>query len=56
MMNTYRIAVIAGDGIGPEVLREGIKALNQAAACDGRFSFDFTYFPGDVNMILKQAG
>ena len=53
MMNTYRIAVIAGDGIGPEVLREGIKALNQAAACDGRFSFDFTYFPWGCEYYLK---
>ena len=25
-MKTYRIAVIAGDGIGPEVTAEGLKA------------------------------
>jgi len=26
-MRKHRIAVIPGDGIGPEVIREGIKAL-----------------------------
>ncbi|MHB1629432.1 MAG: hypothetical protein ACYCVB_13825 [Bacilli bacterium] len=29
-MNVYRIAVIPGDGIGPEVIREGIRALGAA--------------------------
>ena len=24
-MNVYKIAVIAGDGIGPEVINEGVK-------------------------------
>ena len=52
-MKTYKIAVIAGDGIGPEVLREGVKVLNQAAACDGGFSFDFTYFPWGCEYYLK---
>ncbi len=35
-MKKYNIAVIPGDGTGPEVVREGIKALKAAA---GRFSF-----------------
>lgn len=26
-MKTHKIAVIAGDGIGPEVLAEGVKVL-----------------------------
>ena len=29
---THRIAVVSGDGIGPEVMAEGIRALNAAAA------------------------
>ena len=29
MEKIYKIAVIAGDGIGPEVLAEGIKVLNR---------------------------
>ena len=44
-MKTYKIAVIAGDGIGPEVLAEGIKVLETAAALDGGFAFEFTHFP-----------
>ena len=44
-MNTYKIAVIPGDGIGPEVIAEGVKVLNEAARLDGSFKFDFTYFP-----------
>ena len=27
-MKTHKISVIAGDGIGPEVIEEGIKVLN----------------------------
>lgn len=30
-MKTYKIAVIPGDGVGPEVLKEGMKVLKQAA-------------------------
>ena len=32
---TYRVAVIAGDGTGPEVLAEGRKVLEAAARCHG---------------------
>jgi 3-isopropylmalate dehydrogenase len=35
-VKTYRIAVMPGDGTGPEVVREGLKALDTAA---GRFGF-----------------
>ncbi len=44
-MNTHKIAVIAGDGIGPEVIAEGVKVLDEAARIDGGFKFEFTYFP-----------
>lgn len=44
-MDTHRIAVIAGDGIGPEVIDEGLKALEAAASRDGSFRFEFTRFP-----------
>ena len=43
-MTTHKIAVIAGDGIGPEVIEEGVKVLNEAARLDGSFKFEFTYF------------
>ena len=39
--NAYRIAVIAGDGIGKEVMPEGIRALEAAArAFDLDLRFD----------------
>lgn len=51
----YKIAVIAGDGIGPEVLAEGIKVLNRTAELDGSFAFDFTYFPWGCEYYLKNG-
>lgn len=38
MSKTYRIAVVGGDGIGPEVVREGLRVLRAAA---DRFGFDY---------------
>ncbi len=40
-MKSYKIAVIGGDGIGPEVVREGVKVLRRASRLDGGFSFDY---------------
>jgi len=40
---TYRIAVIPGDGTGPEVIREGVKTLKAAAGKYG-FGLDLTFF------------
>ena len=44
-MKTYKIAVIAGDGTGPEVIREGLKVLAAAASkCPFKYetvAFDF---------------
>lgn len=34
-MKTYKIAVIPGDGVGPEVLTEGMKVLKRVAELDG---------------------
>jgi tartrate dehydrogenase/decarboxylase/D-malate dehydrogenase len=39
----YRIAVIAGDGIGKEVVPEGVRALERAAARGG-FDLQFDWF------------
>jgi len=44
-MDRKRIAVIAGDGIGPEVVEEGIKVMKKVAELDGSLLFSFTYFP-----------
>ncbi|MDQ0219543.1 tartrate dehydrogenase [Peribacillus cavernae] len=55
MKKQYNIAVIAGDGIGPEVLTEGIKVLNKAAELDGSFEFQFTHFPWGCEYYLEHG-
>jgi len=54
-MDKYKIAVIAGDGVGPEVLAEGIKVLNTVAQLAGGFSFEFTYFPWSCKYYLEHG-
>ena len=44
-MLTHKVAVIAGDGIGPEVIDEGIKVLNAVSELSKDFKFEFTHFP-----------
>ena len=41
-MNTYKITVLKGDGIGPEIVDECIKVLDKAGEKFG-FSFDYNY-------------
>ena len=52
-MKTYKIAVIPGDGVGPEVLTEGIKVLKRVAELDGTFQFEDTWFPWGCEYYLK---
>ncbi|MBU0721748.1 3-isopropylmalate dehydrogenase [bacterium] len=39
-MKSYKIALIKGDGIGPEIIDEAVKVLDAVASC---FDFHFTY-------------
>jgi 3-isopropylmalate dehydrogenase len=52
MAKTYKIATIPGDGTGPEVVREGIKAL-KAAAVKGGFKLEFAEFDFGGTRYLK---
>lgn len=54
-MKKLKIAVIAGDGVGPEVINEGIKVLNKVAKMDSSFQFDFTYFPWGCEFYSKHG-
>ncbi|MGY3313115.1 tartrate dehydrogenase/decarboxylase/D-malate dehydrogenase [Peribacillus simplex] len=54
-MDVYKIAVIAGDGIGPEVINEGVKVLKKVAGIAGDFSFEFTYFPWGCEYYLEHG-
>ena len=44
-MAEYNLAVIAGDGIGPEVISQGLKVLDAVAAQSDGISFHTTEFP-----------
>ncbi|HEY2955444.1 MAG TPA: 3-isopropylmalate dehydrogenase [Candidatus Eisenbacteria bacterium] len=52
MAKTHRIAVIAGDGIGPEVVREALRTLERVAAIEG-FRTDLTRYPFGAEHYLK---
>ena len=54
-MNTHKIAVIAGDGIGPDVIAEGVKVLNRIAQIDPEINFEFTYFPWGCEYYLREG-
>ena len=54
-MKNYKIAVIAGDGIGPEVIAEGVRVLEHVAKLDGGFQFEFTHFPWGCEYYLKNG-
>ena len=52
MSRTYEIAVIPGDGIGPEVVREGLRVLERVASLEG-FRVLLTHFPFGAEHYLK---
>ena len=51
-MKTHKIAVIAGDGIGQEVIPSGIEVL-KIAASQGGFGLEFTEFPWGCEFYLR---
>lgn len=52
MSKTYNIAVIPGDGTGPEVIAEGVKVLN-ALSQKHRFKINLNYFDVGGERYLK---
>jgi 3-isopropylmalate dehydrogenase len=52
MSRTYEIAVIPGDGIGPEVVRQGLRVLERVASIEG-FAVKPTHFPFGAEHYLK---
>ncbi|UTI85003.1 tartrate dehydrogenase [Mammaliicoccus sciuri] len=53
---TFKIAVIPGDGIGKEVVNEGVRVLNHLAEqSNHQFSFDFDYFPWGCEYYLENG-
>ncbi|WJY28131.1 tartrate dehydrogenase [Sporosarcina trichiuri] len=54
-MKTISIAVIPGDGIGPEVVAEGMKVLKTIEQLDPSISFSFTEFPWGCEYYLEHG-
>ncbi|MGD2155430.1 MAG: tartrate dehydrogenase [Anaerolineales bacterium] len=54
-MNRYRIAVIPGDGIGKEVIQEGVKVLQTTAQLNRGFEFNFENFPWGSSYYLAHG-
>ena len=53
-MATFRIAVLGGDGIGPEVTEEAIRVADAAGKLDGA-AFEWTRFPWSCDHYLKHG-
>lgn len=54
-MKIHKVAVIPGDGIGPEVIAEGIKVLDRVAEIDGSFKFEYVTYPWGCEYYLKNG-
>lgn len=52
MAKTYNIAVLPGDGTGPEVVDEGLKVLNAIAKLEN-LSFNFTTYDFGGDRYIK---
>ena len=52
-MELHKIAVVPGDGIGPEVMAECVKVLKAVSEMDGSFGFEFTTYPWGCEYYLK---
>jgi tartrate dehydrogenase/decarboxylase/D-malate dehydrogenase len=54
-MKRYRVAVLAGDGIGKEVTPEGLKALRAAEQRTGAFRFEFEFFDWGSEYYIRHG-
>ncbi|HLF18472.1 MAG TPA: 3-isopropylmalate dehydrogenase [Candidatus Omnitrophota bacterium] len=55
-MKTYKLAVIPGDGTGPEVINEGLKALSAIAQkCGFKYALTSFDFGGERYLRTKEA-
>ncbi len=54
-MTTHRLAVIAGDGIGLEVIPEGLAAIRRAGEVTGSFSIEIVEHPWSCRWYLEHG-
>lgn len=55
MPNRHHIAVIPGDGIGVDVIREGVKTLDALGQATGAFGMDYQWFDWSSERYLQQG-
>lgn len=51
----YKISILPGDGIGPEVMRESIKILKALSDMDPTFNYETTEFNWNTDYYLKHG-
>jgi 3-isopropylmalate dehydrogenase len=54
-MQSYRVAVLPGDGIGPDVIREAVRALKAAREAAGGFRLELETFPAGAGEYLARG-
>ena len=54
-MRSYRVALIPGDGIGKDVIDEGVKALKAAEDASGGFRIEYEAFPWSCAYYLEHG-
>ena len=54
-MATHRIAVIPGDGVGKEVVDEGIRVMEALASLDGNLGFDCVRFEWGSDFYFRNG-
>ena len=54
-MRDYQLAVIPGDGIGPEVIAESVETLTYLASVHGGFQFDIRQFDWGTERYLREG-
>ena len=54
-MKTYRLAVIPGDGVGKEVVPEGLKALRRAGEVTGALGIETADYPWSCEWYLEHG-
>jgi tartrate dehydrogenase/decarboxylase/D-malate dehydrogenase len=54
-MRNYRVALVPGDGIGKDVIAEGVKVLKAAEAASGGFRIEYEEFPWSCAYYLEHG-
>ena len=54
-MNTYQIALVPGDGIGHDVIEQGVRVLDRIAELHGGFRFEYTQYPYSCRYYLEHG-